>query len=175
LARLEHCVDLLQRVGQPLLPVAQVVLARVVGAVGQPQLQVGGAGLPHDLDALGVVLYGLAADRLVGVRERAELVVVVLEQVRVDAADLHAEVGGVLGELAEVVDLVPRDVQGDPRGDAGVLVHLRRVFELLVGVAGDAGLAEHLEPGAGVAERPRGQLDGLLRQGVHGAGAKVGH
>ena len=44
--RVEHRVDLLQRVGEPVLPAAQVVLARVVGAVGQPDLQVGRAGLP---------------------------------------------------------------------------------------------------------------------------------
>ena len=106
----------------------------------------------------------------VGVGQRAEPVVVVLEQVGVDRPDPDAEVGGVGGELAVVVDQVPRDVQRDPRRDAGVPVHLGGVLELLVRVAGDAGLAEHLEPGAGVAERPRGQLDGLLRPAPRGRG-----
>jgi hypothetical protein len=108
-------------------------------------------------------------------RERAQAVVVVLEQVGVDRPDEDAEVGGVRGELVVVVDQVPRDVQRDPRGDAGERVDLRGVLELLERVAGDAGLAEDLEPGAGVAERPGGQLDGLRGQRVEGAGAKVGH
>ena len=56
-----------------------------------------------------------------------------------------------------------------------MLVHLRRVRDLLVGVARHAGLREHLEPGARVAERPGGQLDGLLGQCLEGAGTDVGH
>ena len=39
-------------------------------------------------------------------------------------------------------------------GHTGVPVHLGGVLELLVRVTGDTGLGEHLESGAGVAERP---------------------
>ena len=40
----EPVVGLAQRLGEPVLPGADVVLARVVGAVGEPQLQVARAG-----------------------------------------------------------------------------------------------------------------------------------
>ena len=75
--------------------------------------------------------------------------------------DFSACVGG---ELAVVVDEVPRDVQRHPRRGAGVLVHLRGVLELLERVPGDAGLAEHLEAGAGVAESPAWVLVCVLAQ-----------
>ena len=69
--------------------------------------------------------------------------------------------GRVAREVGVVVDLVPRDVQRDGRRDAGVAVDLGGVGDLLVGVARDALLGEDLEARAGVAERPRGQLDPL--------------
>jgi hypothetical protein len=50
-------------------------------------------------------------------------------------------------------------------------VHLCGVLELLERVPRDARLTEHLEPGAGIAERPGRQLDGLLREGLEGAEA----
>ena len=74
----------------------------------------------------------LGPDALVDVAQAAELVVVVLERVRVDRAEPHAEVLGVARELVEVVDPVPRDVQRDRRRQARVRVHLRGVGELLV-------------------------------------------
>ena len=131
--------------------------------------------MPHDLDALRVVLDRPAADGGVDVGQRAEPVLVVLEEVGVDRPDPDPEVGGVRGELVVVVDEVPRDVQRHPRRHAGVPVHLGGVLELLERVAGHSRLAEDLEAGAGVAERPRRELDGLLGQGGEGAAARVGH
>ena len=95
------------------------------------------------------------------VGEGAELVVVVLEGVRVDGAERDAEVLGVSAQVVVRVDLVPRDVQGHGRRQRGVLVHLRGIRDLLVGVTRGAGRREDLEAGARVAERPRGQLDRL--------------
>ena len=47
------------------------------------------------------------------------------------------------------------------RREAGEAVHGRGVGDLLLDGARGAGGAEHLEPGAGVAEGPGGDLDGL--------------
>lgn len=90
------------------------------------------------------------------VGERAELVLVVLEGVRVDGAELHTEALGVRSQGGEVVHQVPGgDVQRDGGGgEPGQLVHLRGIRDLLEGVARNARLREHLEAGAGVAERP---------------------
>jgi hypothetical protein len=65
-----------------------------------------------------VVIDRLLADRRIVVREGAELVVLVLEGVGVDRAEGDAEVFGVAAQRAVVVDLVPRDVQRDARGEA---------------------------------------------------------
>jgi hypothetical protein len=108
-----------------------------------------------------VVRDRLGADPGVRVGQRPEHVVVVLEQVGVDRPDGHAVLVGVLGQQGVVLDLVPRDVQRHPGCDAGVPVHLAGVGDLLERVARHPGLREHLEPGAGVAERPARELDGL--------------
>src|SRR3546814_17820783 len=66
--------DLAERRVQAILAGAHVVLPGIVRPLGEPDLQVSRPGLAHDVDALEVVVDGLAADRVVGVRERAELV-----------------------------------------------------------------------------------------------------
>ena len=76
-----------QAVEHPLAPRHEVVLARVVGAVGEPQRLRGRAERVRDLHALEQVVGRLAAHAGIGVRDRAELVVRVLEEVRVDRAD----------------------------------------------------------------------------------------
>ena len=159
-------VDLRQRLAQQVLPGPHVVLAGVVRAVREPDLEVARAGLAHHLDAPEVVVDRLATDRGVAVGEAAELVGLVLERVRVDRAELDPEVRRVPSQRAEVVDEVPWDVQRDLRREPREAVHLRGVGDLLERVAGHAGLREHAEAGAGVAERPRGQLDRLLRERV---------
>ncbi len=56
-------IDPHERVDHALAPLDQIVLARVVGAVGEPQRLRRGAQLARDLDALEQVLLGLRADR----------------------------------------------------------------------------------------------------------------
>jgi hypothetical protein len=65
----------------PILPGSHIVLARVVRAVGEPDLEVAGPGLVHDVDAIEVVIDRLLADARIRVRDAAEDVVVVLEGV----------------------------------------------------------------------------------------------
>ena len=165
LVRPETLVHRGERLGQAVLTRGHIVLAGVVGAVGEPELERGGAGGVHHVDALEQVAEGLAAYRRVGVADAAEFVVVVLEHVGVDHPDAQSEIGGVSGQGRVVLDPVPRDVQGDGRAHAGRPVHLRGVRELLPGVSRHARLREHLEPCPGVPERPGRQFDALPRQG----------
>ncbi len=67
----EARVHLAQRVGEPVLAVAQVALARVVQPVGQPDLEVAAAGHVHDVDALVHVRDRLGAHALVDVAQAA--------------------------------------------------------------------------------------------------------
>jgi hypothetical protein len=111
-----------------------------------------------------MVVDGLLADGRIGVGEAAELIGVVLERVAVDGAELYTVVLGERSECGVVVHLVPRDVQGDCRGQCGVLVHLGGIRDLLLRRARSTRSSEHLEAGARVAEGPGGQFDGLLLQ-----------
>ncbi len=174
LAVAEAFVRLGQRVGEPVLAVAQRVLTRVVGTVGEPQLEIPRSGLVHDVDALEEVGDRLAAHRGIRVGDAAQPVVVVLEDVGVDRADAHAVIAGVGGELAVVVDPVPRDVQRHGGRGTRVGVHPGCVEDLLVRVAWHARLGEDLEAGARVAERPRRELDRQLVQ-PGGDGGCDGH
>lgn len=171
----EPVVDLLERLLEPVLASAQIGLARVVRALGEPDLEVAAARGIHHVDAGEVVIDRLLPDRRVLVREGAELVVVVLERVRVDRAEGDAVVLRVLAQVVERVDQVPRDVQRDRWRECGVGVHLRGIRDLLPGIARRAGRAEHLEAGAGVAERPAGELDALLLEGGEVFGREDAH
>jgi hypothetical protein len=82
----------------------------------------------------------------------------------VDGAEADAEVLGVAAQLVEVVDLVPRDVEGDGGRKPGVQVHLRSIGQLLERIARHTGLGEDLEPRPRVPERPGRELDRLARQ-----------
>ena len=113
----------------------------------------------------------LLAHARVRVGDRAELVVVVLEQVRVDRADLQPARLDVLAQRAVVVDLVPREVQRDRAGGAGQALDLGGVVDPLEDVARAAGLGEGPEARAGVAVAPGRGLDHELAQ----AGLDVGH
>ena len=161
LMRREPGVDHGKSLGEPVLAGPDVVLAGVVGAIGEPQLQVPRTGLVHDVHAGQQVIQGLAADRGVGVGDAAQLVVIILEHVRVNRPDRDPRLRREGCQRGIVVNLVPRDVHGHTRRDAGELVYLRRVRDLLLRRARHTGLGEHLEPGPGVTERPRRRLNPL--------------
>ena len=155
-----------ERLGKTLLPPTDVVLAGVVGAVGEPQLEVLRPSGVHDVDALEQVVDRLLAHAAIRVADASQHVVVVLERVRVDRAEANATLRGVARQGAVIVDLVPWDVERDRRRDAGVPMDLGRVGHLLVGIARHALLREHLEPRPRVAERPGGQLDPVRGQPI---------
>ena len=78
-----------------------------------------------------------------------------------------------LDQLAEVVDVVPRDVQRDAWRQSGQGVHLGGVGQLLERIAWNARLGEHLEPGAGVAVCPRRHFDRLLLEPLEYVGRQL--
>jgi hypothetical protein len=84
LVRPQPLVDGRERLGEAVLAGPDVVLARIVRAVGEPQLEVARPGRVHDVDALEQVVDGLLADTGVRMADRTQHVVVVLERVRVD-------------------------------------------------------------------------------------------
>ena len=100
----------------------------------------------------------LRRTRRVGVRDRAELVVGVLEEVRVDRADAQPALLDVRA-ARQVVDRVPREVQRDGGRGAGQPVHLGGVVDALEHVARAPGLLEGGEARPGVAVAPRRGLD----------------
>ena len=160
----ERRVELHQAVEHPLAAPADVVLACIVGAVGKPQRLRARAERAGDLDALQEVRERLAPDARVGVRDRAELVVVVLEEVRVDGADVQAVALGAGAQLGVVSDRVPGEVERDAGCGAGQTVDLGGVLELLKDVARPARLGKDAEARARVAVAPRRRLDAEHRE-----------
>ncbi|MCY1217031.1 hypothetical protein D9M72_289300 [compost metagenome] len=155
-------VDLLQGLGQAVLPAAHVVLARVVRAVRQPDLQVPRAGGVHDVDAFEVVVDRTATDRFVRGRQGTELVLVILEGVRVDGAQAHAQACRILAQCGVVIHLVPRNMQRNGGRQARQFVDFGGVRDLLLHGPGSARRAEHLEARTRISIGPRRDLDGKL-------------
>jgi hypothetical protein len=152
-------IELLEPHDEPAEAPAQVVLARVVRAVGEPEADVGRADRRRDLDALEAVLERLPPDARVGVAEAAEPVLVVLEQVRVDGAEADALLLGEAADVGPVVGAVPRDVDRDARTGARQPVDERRVGHLLVHRAGGSWPREDPEARARVGVAPGRRLD----------------
>ena len=94
-------------------------------------------------------------DRGVGVSERAELVVWVLEEIGVHRAGAQAAVIEVVAHACEIIDVVPREVQRDGGCGGGEAVDLGGVVDPLEHVAWTTGLRKHGEAGARVAVTPR--------------------
>src|SRR4029077_19510810 len=117
---------------------AEVVLARVVRAVGEPEADDRRAELPGDLDALQAVVEGESPHARIGMTHAPEPVVVLAEEVRVDRADADAALLGVAPQRLPVVDAVPGDVEGDGRAAAREPVHEGRVVDALPHAAGRA-------------------------------------
>ena len=138
---------------------AQVVLARIVGAVAEPHLDGRGLHGGRDPAALDDGRHGLRPHLRGRVAQRAEHVVGVLEGVAVDAAHSQATALDVVTQRGVVVHLVPGDVQGHGLGDARVAVHGAGVVDLLIDAARHPGLLPDAEACARVDEAPGRQLD----------------
>jgi len=98
----------------------------------------------------------------VGVPERSEFVVLVLEQVRVDRSRTDTRSRGQPLNLRCITGpswQVPEHVQREGRADPGQRVDLARVAELLVERNGRGRLQVLAEARAGVREPPGRQLD----------------
>jgi hypothetical protein len=108
-----------------------------------------------------MVIDCLLSDPGIGVRDAPQHVVVVLEGIGVDRSKPDTVILGECAKLRIVVDLVPRDVKRDRRGEPGELVHLRGIGDLLLRSARHTEVGEHFETCSRVAEGPGRKLDGL--------------
>ncbi len=178
-ARRHGLVHLAKAVGEALLAGPDVVLPGIVGAVGEPQREVLAARGLADGHAVQAVLDGLAADFRIAVAEAAPLVALVLKDVGVDGSDLDPVLAGQLHHaLVKTIGEIPEHVHGHALADAGELVHLAGVLELLFHGPGRRRLVELAETGAGVGVAPRRCLNGeALEPGQHlvGAAPALGH
>ena len=116
------------------------------------------------------------ADGRVVVAERTPLVVLILKQVRIDGADLHAVVPCEFRDGLRVLTglKIPEYVDGDGRAAAGQSVNLAGISELVVGVDGRGVLEKFTKTGAGIGETPRGRFDLEGGKRLDGAAEKFG-
>ena len=76
--------------------------------------------------------------------EAAELVDIILEGVRVDRAERHTKITGIVSQRTVILDLVPRDVQRHLRREPGQLIHLGGVGDFSWIVRGVPGVPKTL-------------------------------
>src|SRR5699024_554898 len=123
-------------------------------------LHVAPSCLVQDPDAARVMIVRFLARGGMVVGEGAELVFLGLERVGVDRPEAHPVVLGVFAELGVAVHLVPRDVQRDLGGEAGVGVYLSSIRDFFIRVTGRSGGAEYSESSTRISESPTRQLYG---------------
>ncbi len=93
-------------------------------------------------------------NRLVKVAQAAEAVCVILKKVRIHGTNTQAELPGILLHCLPIVFSVPGNVNGDAGTDAGNLLHLGRVCQLLAQIAGCSRPGKHLEARPRIAVSP---------------------
>ena len=108
------------------------------------------------------MIEGALADRRIGIAHRSVLVFLVLKDVGIDRAGLHAVFLGQalhLGNILQPVGKVPLHMQRHGRASAGQGMHLPGVAELVFDRDCGRELNEFAETGPGVGKAPGGQLD----------------
>jgi hypothetical protein len=161
-------VDLLEGFREAALAGPDVVLARIVRAVCEPEREVPALRPPAQFDRIEAVLNRPPAHLGVPVSEAAIFIALVLEDVGVDRPDPHARLFGALRDLlVESLREVPEHVDRDARADAGEPVHLAGVGELVFHRPGGGRLMKLAEPRPGIRVAPRRRLDRQCAQPAH--------
>jgi len=106
---------------------------------------------------------------LVGMAQAAETVRIVLKEVRIHGTNMQAELRCILPHCMPIIFSVPGNVNGDTGTNAGDLMHLGRVCQLLAQIAGCSWPVKDLEARPGIAVSPRGSLDAELLNGCDDA------
>ena len=155
------------------MPVSEVVLARIVRPIREPEADDARSELLRDVDAFAAMAQSARADGHVGVAQAAEAVLVVAEEIRVDRPYANTLLLSEASQLPVVVNGVPGDMERDGRAAAGEPVHERRVGDPLADRAGGAGPRVDVKAGAGVPVAPGRGLE--LERGEPGKRGGVGH
>ena len=117
----ECCIDLCRSFQIAVERTPQILLAGKVGAIANPDGQIGRANFLPDLDALDIMLDRLLARSLQCRGERTGVVAVrlpglILKRVRIDRIETKAETFRLLAKRRIVANLVPRKVRANARG-----------------------------------------------------------
>src|SRR5579884_1143963 len=144
---------------------AQIVLAGIVGAVGQPEADDMRANRLRNLDALQHVIDGSLPYRFIEVAQAAQSIHVFLKEIGVDGPQAQAQFGGVSFHRLPVLYFVPGDVNGDAGADARHFVDLGGIDQLLPQRARRAGPVKDFEARPRIAIAPRWRLDAELLHG----------
>ena len=116
-----------------------VLRARIVRAVGEPQRQVAAAQTLSDFDAVQNMLQSLFPNLAIGIAERSVLVDLVLKHVRVDGAGAQSMLRRECLNAANTAGSfrqIPQHVQRNRGANAGPSMHLARIAEFLFQRAG---------------------------------------
>src|SRR5829696_2341526 len=157
-------VDLLQTFPHAIEAPTQRRLSWKIRAVREPDRDGLRPDQLADLDHAQMMLDRLAPHRRVGIAERAELIAqalarLILKGVRVHRVEPDAQPSCVVEHFIDVVELVPRDVEGQSRRAGGQTVHEGGVLHLLAERVRLASAGEPAEASPSSRERPRRERD----------------
>src|SRR5579872_6831494 len=123
----QTCMHGAQDLLHPVDPAADALRPGVVRSIGQPDGQIARLQNLRNLNRVQQVLQRDAADRRVRVADRSVLVLLVLEQIRIDGTGAHAvlrlEGANVLG-IANAAGEIPQHMQGQRWRYAGERIYL---------------------------------------------------
>src|SRR5207245_1465636 len=118
-------IDLRPRVDQTVPAPTQIILPRVVGAIGEPQAEQARANRLRNLHALHQVRHRALAHRGIGMADAAQPVDIVLEDVGIHRADTHPALSRIRHQARPVVHPVPGYVDGHRRAYGRQLIKVK--------------------------------------------------
>src|ERR1700685_264998 len=151
-----------QTLFKPALALADISRARIIRPIRAPQRNIPASETPRDRYAFPAVLQGLVADRFAGVPKGSEFVVLILKQIWVYGAHVHAIS---LGNGADSCGIlrstrkVPLHVYSNGETGTREGVDLRSVAKLLFNGCSGGWLKIFSEPSSSIGKAPRGQFD----------------
>ena len=150
-------VDFAETIFEKLNALANVLRAGIVGAVCEPRRNITAGKSIGNRHTIEDVANCGAADRRIGVAERAKFVFLILKNIGIDGAGANGKLLGErlhFGDIFQSVRQIPLHVQRQGWAASGERVNLRGVTEFFFDGGGGSGLDKFAEASASVCKAP---------------------
>ncbi len=138
----ESGIYLLERFGQAVLAICDVILSRIVGSISEPQLKVTDIGLIHDVDAIEEMLDRIGTHLRIWRADRTKDVLIILEGIGINSAELYSQPLRMRCKILVIIDLIPWNMESNSWRSTGVLIDLSCICNFLIRIARHTWLSE---------------------------------